>query len=160
MQFCASGNLGKPPWVGKIGIADGTQSNFVLDGDCIVHGFVDTDFYGSFSACYVDGFVVIQGVSGVFAGNPDGAQLWGPGTLYTLPQSLITYPAGGITVTGGIFINGQTTAACFDKSVDPAVWHAGRALNLTNLAASIASGGFGGTATDPDIASTIALSTS
>ena len=74
--------------------------------------------------------------------------IWGPGTLNVQGDARVVYTGGVATFvnTGGITLNGLSTATAYDLSGDPGVIHPNRALTAANLDTTVTNGGFGGLA--------------
>jgi hypothetical protein len=74
--------------------------------------------------------------------------IWGPGILNVQGNARVVYTGGVATFvnTGGITLNGLSTATAYDTSGDPTIIHSNRNLTAANLDITVTNGGFGGIA--------------
>ena len=141
-------------------IAGGIISGFAIIDACIFQG--DTIFAATNAGSILSNITFQQSNSFFlettvrFRGLnilPSAAILYGTGTINVQGASRFIYQAGSAVtafpLTGGLTINGASTASAYDASGDPALWHPNRALTAANLDATVTAGGFGGNAINP-----------
>jgi|SRR5215472_3230274 len=162
-------DLNSPGIVGGIidsseAFSDGMSNNgtFILDGGVIVHGF--TLVTGAFMGdVYVKEYLEVVNRPSQLGVNIGPGIVWGPGELQIGPGAVLTLRAGttatnGLLQTGGLFFGNFTnvsTGCGYDTTGDPVIVHCGRTLTPAHIDGTIASGGFGGSAVDPWLASAI-----
>ena len=154
--------------LGVVGSTPSSVTNASLNFDCdvLIHGYLQTTGNAGLGLAYVDsaspadvlvGLTIIRPIL-----VPGTSALWGPGAITVTAMSTLFYsssPATQLLQTGGVTLNGSGTACAFDTTVDPSLWHCGRALTNANLAALVDAGGFANAAIDPKVSSVIGLST-
>src|SRR6185437_2253555 len=161
-----------PSWIGgAIGTPDIGQvtniSGCVLDADIMLLSDTVVFFPGTgvLGQVYASGAVSINGFYYLNRCNGYGAfgALWGTYDIDVTSGAVIEYdapdPTQGFNTDGALTIDSKAIATAFDAGVEPATWHAGRALSASALGTSIADGGFGGTAIDVRTGARIAAST-
>jgi len=130
--------------------------NCVLDGDIIIESTGQRTVHMTSISL---GFVYLDG--GVFSANIkvaiySTAVFWGTGKLDVQIGSTLIYTSPSTAVatflnSGGLTINGGTTAYAQSVSGGTLSWLGPRTINPTNLDAAVTSGGFGGLAVVPGV---------
>jgi hypothetical protein len=143
------------------GTAAGTQLVGGLLADDAIAGTSLSLGDGMFGSLYLAPGVTLTAIDGVdwwwtSSGQVDGSTvLWGPGAVDVAGGARFEYPSGsgGATATfrqgGGLTVDEQATACSVDTQGTGA-WTCGIALTPANLDATVASGGFGGSAVERD----------
>lgn len=126
----------------------GGSIELVSASPAIYGGGVNGSFPYLGRVCLDGGITSLCGVWNV-ANADDATQIiWGTGALDILGQSRVYYssPAASTFLIPTITINKQTSANAFDPTTG--LWTISIAITAANLDTAIASGGFGGTATN------------
>lgn len=168
-QASATASLNSANLIGGILYASESYSDqgssngmYILDGGIILHGFVLMTG-GALGDVYVKSFLDLVKEFIQIGQNVGPGVIWGPGELQVGPGVVLTMRTGltatqAFQQTGGFFFGNFSnigTACGIDVTGDPAVWHCGRTLTPAHIDGTIASGGFGGSAVDPWLGSTI-----
>jgi hypothetical protein len=140
-------------------IATGGISPVVLDGDMLVAATLQ-NWLGIvvFGAVYIQGDLELPNL-GPFGGGSVTLvvsndafyfipAVWGPGAINVHTGGILQYSAGTAAAaflkTGGIMLEGLSTANALNTSVNPGLIYTGRTLSPALLDAPLASGGFNG----------------
>jgi hypothetical protein len=128
-----------------------------IDAFTIFHSSVSVFISANFGTAYFDGNLVAFQQASVIQVNETFYSTYGlisvNAPLTLSPGAIISYLAPATTafilptsnpieLAGPNFIGGPTTGSAYDTTVDPSVWHAGRALTPTLFDTLIGSGGF------------------
>jgi uncharacterized delta-60 repeat protein len=111
----------------------------VIIGAAYWNGDMDIPNIFSLGAGTAQVYVTSNAIYGV-------AALWGSGAINVHVGGDLGYSgsaAGAFLKSGGLTLDGATTANAFNLTVNPGVWNTGITLTPANLDASIGTGGFG-----------------